>query len=76
LKLLVSKISLEQVPLEVLLSFKQDQVLAGTDLGSQIAEVVNIILEREDEKHELNACWGLSHKKSLRKERYSMEQEV
>ena len=76
LKPLISKISLEQVPLEDLLSFKTDPLLAGTDLGSQIKEAVKLILEQEDEKHEINTCWGLCHRKSLRKERHSMEQEV
>lgn len=76
LKLLISKINLEQVPLEDLLSFQTDPLLADTDLGLQIKATVNLILERENEKHEINTHWWLCHKKSLRKERHSMEQEV
>lgn len=76
LKPLISKINLEQVPLEDLLSFQTDPLLADTDLGSQIKATVNLILEQEDEKHEINTCWGLCHKKSLWKKRHSMEQEV
>lgn len=76
LKPLISKINLEQVPLEDLLSFQTDKLLADTDLGSQIKATVNLILEQEDEKHEINTRWGLCHRKSLWKERHSMEQEV
>jgi hypothetical protein len=76
LKPLISKISLEQVPLEVLLSYKTDPLLAGTDLESQIKEAVNLILEEEDEKHEIDMRWRLHHKKLHRRERHSMEQEV
>jgi hypothetical protein len=76
LKLLISKISLEKVPLEDLLRFQTDPLLAGTDLESQIKETVNLISEPEDWKHEINTRWGLCRKKSLQKERHSMEQEV
>lgn len=76
LKPLISKINLEKVPLEDLLSFQTDPLLAGTDLESLIKEAVNLILEPEDEKHEINTRWGLCRKKSLQKERHSMEQEV
>jgi hypothetical protein len=76
LKPLISKINLEQVPLEDLLSFQTDLLLDDTDLGSQINETVNFILGQEDDKHEISTHWGLCHKKSLWKERHSMEQEV
>jgi hypothetical protein len=76
LKPLISKINLEKVTLEDLLSFQTDPLLAGTDLESLIKEAVNLILEPEDEKHEINTRWGLCRKKSLQKERHSMEQEV
>jgi hypothetical protein len=76
LKLLISKINLEQVPLEDLLSFQTDPLLADTDLGSQIKATVKLILEQEDEKHEINTSWRLCHKKSVWKKRHSMEQEV
>jgi len=74
LKPLISKINFEQVPLEDLLSFQT--LLADTDLGSQIKATVNLILEQGDDKHEINIRRGLCHKKSLWKERHSMEQEV
>jgi hypothetical protein len=75
LKPLISKISLQQVPLEVLLCLKTDPLLAGTDLGSQIKEAL-LILEQEKEEFEINTHGELHHKKSVRKERHSMEQEV
>ena len=76
LKPLISKINLEQVPLEDLLSFQTDPLLADTDLGSQIKATVNLILKQGDDKHEISTRQGLYHKKSLWKERHSMEQEV
>ena len=76
LKPLISKINLKQVPLDDLLSFQTDPLLADTDLGSQIKATVKLILEQGDDKHEINTHWGLCHKKSLWKERHSMEQEV
>lgn len=76
LKRLILKINLEQVPLEDLLSFQADPLLADTDLGSQIKGTVALILEQEDDEHEINTHWRLCHKKSLWKERHSMEQEV
>lgn len=76
LKLLVSKISLKQVPVDLLLSFKQDPLLCDTQLVSQINATVNQILEERYEKQDIKSLWELHPKKSLLRQRYSMEQEV
>jgi hypothetical protein len=75
LKPLVSKISLEQVPVDLLLSFKQDPLLADTELVSQINTTVNRILEERYEKKDIKLLWELYQKSPLRG-RHSMEQEV
>jgi hypothetical protein len=72
LKALISKISLEQVPLEVLLNFRRDPLLADTELLSQIKET----MKQKCEKHDIKTLWELCHKKALWKGRYNMEQEV
>jgi hypothetical protein len=73
---MVSKINLEEVPVDLLLSFKQDPLLADTELVSQINRAVNKILEERYEKQDIKSLWELSRKKSLLRGRYSMEQEV
>lgn len=76
LKPLVSKINLEQVPVDLLVSFKQDPLLADTEFVSQINKTVNLILEERYEKQDIKSVWELYHKKSHLRGRYSMEQEV
>jgi hypothetical protein len=73
---LVSKISLDQVPMDLLLSFKRDPLLADTELVSQINKAINLILEERYEKRDVKSLWGLYDKKPLLRGRYSMEQEV
>jgi hypothetical protein len=73
---MVSKINLEAVSVELLLSFKQDPLLADTELVSLINRTVNQILEDRYEKQDIKSLWELSVKKSLLRGRYSMEQEV
>jgi hypothetical protein len=76
LKPLVSKIHLDQVPMDLLLSFKQDPLLADTEVVSQINKAVNLILEERYEKQDIKSLWELYHKKPRLRGRYSMEQEV
>jgi hypothetical protein len=73
---MVSKINLEEVPVGLLLSFKQDPLLANTELVSVINRTVNQILEDRYERQDIKSLWELSVKKSLLRGRYSMEQEV
>jgi hypothetical protein len=73
---LISKIHLEQVPVDILLSLKQDPLLADTEFVSQTNKVVNLILEERYEKQDIKSLWELYRKKSHLRGRYSMEQEV
>jgi hypothetical protein len=76
LKPLISKIGLEQVPVELLLNFKRDPLLAGTEIFSQIEGAINLIAELRYEKRDIKMLWEICHKKSLWRGRYSTEQEV
>ncbi|XP_069687912.1 kelch-like protein diablo [Periplaneta americana] len=76
LKPLIAKLNLERVPMERLLGFKTDPLLADTQLLAQINETVNMILAQRYDNGDIKTLWEMRHKTSLWRERYSMEQEV
>ena len=75
-KNMISKINLEKVPMEKLLSYKRDSSLANTELFSQINGTINLILAQRYDNGDMKSLWEMRHKKIQWKERYSMEQEV
>ena len=76
LKNMVSKINLEQVPMEKLLSCRRDTSLTDTELLSKINDTINLILALRYDHGDIKPLWEMRHNKTLWKDRYCMEQEV
>ncbi|PSN37426.1 hypothetical protein C0J52_19033 [Blattella germanica] len=76
LKNMTSKINLEKIPMEKLLTFKRDPLLADTELSAQISDSINSVLAQRYDNGDIKSLYQLRHKKILWKERYSSEQEV